>query len=235
MIEERVINKDIWIQNNVAGLSFADIGGLWGTVNEKLTVAVKAGAKEATMIDIVPQKSELWHLFHERCRSIGVADYRYFTGDICEVNAVRNLGNYDFVHCSGIIYHVGDLFNFLKNLYQIANRYLIITSMIVPDVVENSLGKVEFKEGKCCFIPLLSGKTKEILAAHFTSLGVTIKGINGSIPKFILPSLDCNTGPWWWLFSPSTLKGMIELFPGKIIDEGYSWKERSYSLLIKRE
>src|SRR5690606_13047137 len=32
--------KDAWIQRLVPGKSFIDVGGLWGTVNEKVTVAL---------------------------------------------------------------------------------------------------------------------------------------------------------------------------------------------------
>ncbi len=35
-----------WISGFVKGKTFADIGGLWGTVNEKVTVAAKAGLSE---------------------------------------------------------------------------------------------------------------------------------------------------------------------------------------------
>ena len=37
--------------------SFIDIGPLWGTVNEKITVAARAGAKRLAAADIHP----IWH------------------------------------------------------------------------------------------------------------------------------------------------------------------------------
>ena len=33
------MSGDKWIQEEAKGKTFADVGGLWGTVNEKVTVA----------------------------------------------------------------------------------------------------------------------------------------------------------------------------------------------------
>jgi len=41
-----------WIKQYVQGKTFVDVGRLWGTVNEKVSVAAKAGARETSMIDI---------------------------------------------------------------------------------------------------------------------------------------------------------------------------------------
>ena len=37
--------RDTYIRQVVAGKSFADIGGLWGTVNEKVSVAHTHGVR----------------------------------------------------------------------------------------------------------------------------------------------------------------------------------------------
>ena len=37
--------RDTYISQVVAGKSFADVGGLWGTVNEKVSVAHAHGAR----------------------------------------------------------------------------------------------------------------------------------------------------------------------------------------------
>jgi hypothetical protein len=39
------------IGSHVKGTSLADVSGLWGLVSEKVTVAVKAGGRTATMIE----------------------------------------------------------------------------------------------------------------------------------------------------------------------------------------
>lgn len=230
---EKLVDKDAWIRDHVAGLSFADIGGLWGTVNEKVTVALKAGAKSATMIDCQLPDSKWWTRFHERCQSMNIRDYQSLQGDICKPNAVKTLGRYDMVHCSGIIYHVADIFGFLRNLYQVTGRYLILTSMIVPEVIENAHGRVSVPEGVLYSVPLLSGRDRDVLAKYFDDLGVTVRGINAESPVYLTEAVRFRTGPWWWLFSPGTLKRMVRILPFDVLNEGFSSGRKSYSLLLK--
>ena len=54
--------RDTYISQVAAGKSFADVGGLWGTVNEKVSVAHTHGARALTMIDVSPPDTELWVL-----------------------------------------------------------------------------------------------------------------------------------------------------------------------------
>jgi hypothetical protein len=61
-----------WVAESVQGKSFAEVGGLWGTVNERVTVAARAGAAETAMIDVIPPEDELWTLFRERAATFGV-------------------------------------------------------------------------------------------------------------------------------------------------------------------
>ena len=40
-----------WIKQLAKDRTFVDVGGLWNTVNERVTIAAKAGAAQVTMID----------------------------------------------------------------------------------------------------------------------------------------------------------------------------------------
>ena len=66
------------INSHVRDARLADIGGLWGLVNEKITVAVEAGCRAATMIDIAPINHRLWSHFEERALSMGVTKYQNY-------------------------------------------------------------------------------------------------------------------------------------------------------------
>jgi len=58
--------RDDYIGKVVKGKSFADVGGLWVVVNEKVSVAHLHGANELAMIDVSPRGHELWGLFENR-------------------------------------------------------------------------------------------------------------------------------------------------------------------------
>ena len=60
MINKSVIDKCEWIEGVVKGRTFADIGGLWGTVNEQVTNAIQMGATKAAMIDMQTEGNEWW-------------------------------------------------------------------------------------------------------------------------------------------------------------------------------
>ena len=53
----------MWVQDLVKDKTFADVGGLWNTINEKVTVASLAGARDVTMIDLMDYKSHWWDKF----------------------------------------------------------------------------------------------------------------------------------------------------------------------------
>ena len=46
--------RDRFIHEVSKDKSFVDVGGLWGTVNERVSVAHAAGARELAMLDISP-------------------------------------------------------------------------------------------------------------------------------------------------------------------------------------
>ena len=77
----------------VPGKTFVEVGGLWGTVNETVTVAIQAGARAATMIDMHPRESEWWTKFDARCAELGVADYQCVVGNVCDDALAARVGS----------------------------------------------------------------------------------------------------------------------------------------------
>ncbi|HEX7654859.1 MAG TPA: hypothetical protein VF607_15225, partial [Verrucomicrobiae bacterium] len=94
-----------WIKQLAKDRTFVDVGGLWNTVNERVTIAAKAGAAQVTMIDGMDPEDPWWQKFYERCRTEGVVCNRSLVANVDEPDFPVKAGNYDIVHCSGIIYH----------------------------------------------------------------------------------------------------------------------------------
>lgn len=115
-LRERVIGK------LVAGKTFAEIGGLWGTTNETVSIAMRSGAREATMIDITEPENTQWTRFHERCRELGVTGYRSVVGDICNDHLADDVGRFDITHCAGVVYHVPNPVDAIRNLIAITRE-----------------------------------------------------------------------------------------------------------------
>src|SRR4051794_13465658 len=95
-----------WIARYASGRSFADVGGLWNTKNERISSAFRAGATRLAMIDMQPLGNHWWTQFDERCRELGVSGYESISGNIEDPKLLDVVGRFDFVHCSGVIYHI---------------------------------------------------------------------------------------------------------------------------------
>ena len=226
------LEKHRWIAELVSTRSFADIGGLWGTVNETVSIAMRYGAREATMVDIQPAGNRWWTSFHRRCADLGVSGYRSVVGDICDDRFVDELGRFDITHCSGIIYHLPNPLVLIRNLIAITRERFILSSMIVPDRVENRFGSLELARGQCLFVPAVSETQREILAEYFNEQGIAVNGLDARSRSFVGPDCRFRYGPWWWLFTAETLVGMCEVF-GVTIEKTWQSAHGSVSVLAR--
>src|SRR6266478_2802438 len=148
------------ITSHVKDVSFADIGGLWGLTNEKVTVAVKAGCLTATMIDIMPLSDQSWSAFDERAQSLGITNYGKLQGNVDDPTLANKAGTFEFVHCSGVIYHVPNPLHTLTRLHALTSRFLLLVSMTVPERIFSDAGEISFAAGRTIFLPAVDAQTK---------------------------------------------------------------------------
>ncbi len=205
------LEKHRWIAELVPNRTFADVGGLGGTVNETVSLALRHGAREATMIDQQAPDAEAWTRFHARCRELGAAGYRSVVGDICNDRLADEIGTFDVTHCSGVIYHVPKPIDLIRNLIAITREWLILTSMVVPGRIAGRAGVLELKQGQCLLVPALAEAQRAILREYFDERGMTVSGINRDRP-FVAPDGRFRYGPWWWIFTTETFFGMCRMF-----------------------
>ena len=205
------LEKHRWIAELDPDRTFADVGGLGGTVNETVSLALRHGAREATMIDQQAPGSEAWTRFHARCRELRVAGYRSVGGDICNDRLADEIGAFDVTHCSGVIYHVPKPIDLIRNLIAITREWLILTSMVVPERSAGQAGVLELKQSQCLLVPTLSDAQRAVLREYFDRRGMTVAGINRDRP-FVAPGGRFRYGPWWLIFTTETFFGMCRMF-----------------------
>lgn len=227
-------SKDDWIKKIVVDKSFADIGGLWGTVNEKISVAIKAQAKRAAMIDITPLNHKVWQEFHNHCSNMGITNYDSLQADVTRQNLSEKIGKFDVIHCSGIIYHVPDPFSLLLNLHSVVKEYLILSSMTIPSVIVTDDGSLTLAGGLAYSVPLLNKAQKKFFATYFNNKKLNIAHINGKlVENWINPNNCPKFGPWWWLWTPDYLKNMLEICRFEVIEVAETWEGRAHSFLCR--
>lgn len=193
---------DRWIAKHVRGKTFADVGFLWGVINEKLSVASRFGATSITGIDQFSSSSPIWDEFKDRMSQRKVS-YNAVTANFLDHNGPI----YDVIHCSGVIYHCPDPIGLLRKLKTYAKERVILTSMITPSRIANKSGELIIPEAAAIFVPALADKEKEIVTTEW-------KRILGNKPGGGLTNFSnfdvSNYYDWWWLFTPTCLNAMCK-------------------------
>jgi hypothetical protein len=219
--------RDAYIARVVSRRTFGEVGGLWGTVNEKVSVAHAHGATSLTMIDVTPEGRELWIKFRARMGELGVARVREISRDICEIKDHDVLEPFDVVHCSGVLYHHPNPLAIIAALRRITRRHLVLTSAVTQTVIENECGRYEIPSSGVLFVPALSDTERAIMKAYWHKYGVSALGLTErcdyDVDEF---------APWWWLPTPTAMTAMCLAAGFKLQDAGPTWDGNSYTLLL---
>ncbi|MCC3471958.1 MULTISPECIES: tetratricopeptide repeat protein [unclassified Microcoleus] len=222
--------RDRYIARVVKNQTFAEVGGLWGKVNEKVSVASKYGAVSLTMIDVTPASAHIWDDFRDRMASLNIANYNCISQDITQIQLAEIGEPYDVVHCAGVLYHHPHPLQILMSLRQITGQYLILTSAITQELIENERGRYEIPASGVIFIPALGEAERAILTAYWQqyTYGTPILGV---IDKAVFDINDF--GPWWWLPTAYALESMCKVAGFKVLDKGLTWYNNALTLLLE--
>ncbi|MGE5237547.1 MAG: hypothetical protein ACM3ON_01955 [Chloroflexota bacterium] len=220
-----------WIRSRVRGKTFADVGGLWGTDRERVTVAAQAGASRTAMIDITELDHELWHQFHARCEEQGVTCDASLQANIDDPGLASRVGRYDIVHCAGVIYHCPNPLHTVSQLASITGETLILGSVIIPPVIENTAAGLRVENNSALFVPSLSESQRTTVAQYFEEVGARIYGINMPLARGWSPD---DYTPWWYLFTAGFIAGLVSVCGFKILDSVPEWHGRAAYFLAER-
>lgn len=222
------------IGQKVAGHSFIDIGGLWGTVNERVSAALRGGAREAAMFDHAPADSPLWDAFKQRCVERGVSGYRCIRGDLDIDADTAPLGVVDVVHCSGVLYHVPNPVLTVERLARLTGKWLLLGSCTLPERVENAAGSLDLRRGRMLFAPGMSEPDRAVLARYFDGKGIQLLGVNSTAPFGWGQPGAWDYSPWWWHWSVDTVASMVELNGLRVRATFENWPGLSHYLVCER-
>jgi SAM-dependent methyltransferase len=176
------------------GKTFLDMGGMWTVHGEYAFLAEAAGATSVTVCDGM-DPTELFER-KRRERSSGV---RFVQGDLHDPVTVEQLGAFDIVWCTGVIYHSPDPYRLIEHLRGLTRHTLVLGSRVIP----------EFPgvEGGCIFYPALAASSRRAFAwLH----GREADGVLGAaVPFDKTPAMGYAN--YWWGLSPSAVTAMLEL------------------------
>lgn len=236
---------DGWIGRIVPGRSFVDIGGIgeWSG-NEKVSVALRAGAARAAVADILPFAEPYWPAFHARMQGMGIARDAYEAvagADVTKPGLPDLLPGFDVVYSSGIIYHCPDPMSAVHTLARTAGRWLIVNTVILPERMETPAGTLSFPGSTGIFLPGMSERERDILRAYYQAkFGWNIDGpvprpedAPASAMPWVLPDGALNCVPYWWFVTPDAFRGMART-AGLAIRDEWTWADHCLFLLCEK-
>lgn len=215
--------RDQFLAQCTRGCTFADVGGLWQTVNEKVSVAHEHGATELTMIDVAPEGDELWNKFDERMRERGIERYSCESRDVCRTTE----RTYQVVHCSGVLYHHPHPLRMLLALRHMTSEVLVLSSAICREEIQNQAGTFRMPSSGVLFVPALSDGQRAVLAAYWEMRQVEAWGIT-KVADYDVTDF----GPWWFLPTAQALRSMVETCGFAIKDAALMWNDDALTLLL---
>jgi SAM-dependent methyltransferase len=224
--------RERWIAEATAGCSFAEVGGLWGIVNEQVTVAARAGATDLTMIDVAPEDGpdDLWSAFRERLAERRVGDVRCLRGNIDEPETLERAGSFDVVHCSGVLYHCPEPLRSLRNLRRLVRGTLVLGTATVPELVETDAGSVAVEPGSALLVPAMSDRQRAVLGEWLAQNGaVRAFGVNHEVGAgWGLDRAGWNPyEAWWWFFTPEYVGALLATAGFEVREVAGYWNGRA--------
>jgi hypothetical protein len=184
--------RHAWIERNVPGRSFADVGGVYSVDGDVALAAERAGAAPVSLFDAGDiDLSE----FPRKASEAGSA-VRYVQGDLEEAESVRALGPHDVVYCTGVIYHTPNPILQLMHLREITSELLYLGSRTVPEVPG--------LRGACVLYPGIDEDTR---AALVRAEGGRREGLGLGLPFDERPMHGY--GNFWWGITRSALEAML--------------------------
>ncbi|MBV9126292.1 MAG: hypothetical protein JO112_23325 [Planctomycetes bacterium] len=226
-----------WIETYAPGRTFAEIGGLWGTVNERVTLAIRAGAIKGTMIDLpadsVPEQPGLWQRFHERCRARGITNYEAVEADLNDPQIAVRAGVHEVVYSTGVLYHCPRPLDSLLQVRKLCKDMLILGTATIPDQVTNAAGSLNLEPGSALFIPAMNAAQRAVAAQFLKEAGATVAiGVIDDLP----PEgwrLD-DYGPWWWFFTRQHVAALLDVAGFDVLEVAGFWYDRATMYLARK-
>jgi hypothetical protein len=200
---------EAWVREAAKGATFAEVGGLWGTINEQVTTAALAGAASTAMIDIAPQEGpdDLWGRFRNRAAQMGVSGTTLINGSIDDPATLERVGNFEVVCCNGVLYHCAEPLRTLGHLRSITSRTLILGTVTMPELITNTAGRLSVEAGAALLVPSMNASQLAVAGQWLRDLGDIQIQADGLTHPAIWEA--DNYDPWWWLFTRDHVVGLL--------------------------
>jgi hypothetical protein len=229
-----------WIIDRVEGRSFVDIGGIGvDCINERVTLAARAGASTYKMADIRPRDYYEWDTFRRICREKGVDGVMEIDRvDVRNRTDLQRIGVCDFVHSTGINYHLPSPADAIWNLRSIIGRYLITNTVTFPGHIENEFGSVTLPDCGVLFGAALTEADRLVLNKHYKDRFGWDMDYASPRPGTDSPGMnwvengELTCWPYWYLYTDHAFRSLLTVCKLRVIDE-WKWEDHTLQVLCE--
>ena len=233
---------DEWIRSSLNRGSFIDIGGIgeYGA-NERCSWAKRCGYNKVAMADLEDDSHKLWENYRAQLvkNEVSGIDCMYNV-NVDDANLQNKIGKWDFVHSTGILYHVPNPMHTLANYRRITASDLIINTVTIPTEIETELGSVAFNKASVLFLPSLEGRERDILRLYYKNkfgwdlnvVGPSVVQQDATMMPHILPDGSFSYYPYWWLFTVNAFEAAARLLDMEIVDT-WNWENHAHFIWLR--
>ncbi len=209
--------------------SFIDVGGIYGIVREKVSVARRLGAGRVALLDLPPASDASWDQMRDHLAKNNVTDCEFLSGDVQRLHVEPR----DVVHCSGVLYHVPNMLGFVAALRKLTKEHCILSTTVMPTSVEVDGESLTTMDGAAVFLPGLAGKERDIFVKYWQRWGA--EDITFAEPQYGGHRNLANFFPNWWIPTVGAFKAIATCAGFTILDEGYveGMEPVAYALLLR--
>ncbi len=182
-----------WIRRLAAGKSFLDLGGVWGVHGRAAFLAEEVGAERVVLFDGMDPTAEFSAEHARRGSAV-----RYVQGDLHDEIGVAELGVFDVVWCTGVIYHSPNPYQLIEHLRRLTGEHLVLGTLLIPEAST---------PGVCLFLPGLPRSVRDAFASSLPQKAPSLWGLTTDFDY--TPGLgyaNC-----WWGITRTALGSMLEV------------------------
>jgi SAM-dependent methyltransferase len=175
---------------------------MWGVNGRAAFLAEEAGAERVVLFDGMDPTAEFSAEHAVRGSAI-----RYVQGDLHDEVGVAELGVFDVVWCTGVIYHSPNPYQLIEHLRRLTGHRLVLGTHLIPEV--------PFLPGACLFLPGLPRSARDAFASGLPQKAPILWGLTSDFDY--TPGLgyaNC-----WWGITRTALSAMLEVAAFGILEE----------------
>jgi hypothetical protein len=233
--EKRSASLVEWVASSVQGASFAQIRATHYPEEELLSLAMRNGASQATMIDAAGLECATWRDLERRLSEQGLPpDLRRFrSADLGDSYFAEQAGSFDIVACRRQLQNEPDILSALLNLRRLTRSQCHVSAAVIPVRMEGSEGALDLTDAGGIFTPTMSDRAHRLIKSYFAAHSPRTTLAEKSGRDAWVSNGDRNPDCCWWAVTAGSLEGLAATAGFQILSSETDSVSALHSLILR--